>query len=207
MQKPGWLMLAVVVIALVAGAMLYGQGAGGGRGGDRAGAGAFDRERAQFTLDLLQLSKPEVAAGLRSAEAKWKARLALEEAWGKLRSAGDDSQATDQQLSQAIASYTKAMGSYRTAVQSEDTALVKKSSVRSRARSSGSGGPRQRPGLWREVTKRRTRRGEWGRRWRPGRAWRVVPSSAEPWASNVGGAHLWAPRRPYPRSPTTTPRA
>ena len=134
MQKPGWITLAVAVMALVAGAMLYGQGAGGGRGGDRAGAGAFDRERAQLTLELLELSKPEVAAALKSAEAKWKARLALEEARGKLRFAGDDRQATDQQLGQDIASYAKAMGSYRTAVQSEDAALVKKLSVRSRAR-------------------------------------------------------------------------
>ena len=134
MKKPGWLTLTVAVMALVAGAMLCGQGAGGGRGGDRAGAGAFDRERAQLTLALLELSKPEVAAALKSAEVKWKARLALEEARGKLRSAGDDRQATDQQLSQAIASYTKAMGSYHTAMQSEDTGLAAKLSVRSRAR-------------------------------------------------------------------------
>ena len=70
MKKPGWLTLTVAVMALVAGAMLCGQGAGGGRGGDRAGAGAFDRERAQLTLALLELSKPEVAAALKSAEVK-----------------------------------------------------------------------------------------------------------------------------------------
>jgi hypothetical protein len=137
-KRLGWLAFAMAATALVAGTVLYGQGAGGGatggRRGEGTGAGAFDRERVQLTLELLQLSKPEIAAALKSAEAKWKARQALEEERGRLRTAGDDPQATDQQLGQALANYTKAMGSYRAAVQSEDTALAKKLSVRSRAR-------------------------------------------------------------------------
>jgi len=134
MKKLRWLTLAVAAVALVAGSMLYGQGAGGGRRGEGTGPAAFDRERVQFTLQLLELSKPEMAAALKSAEVKWKARQALEEGRGRLRASGDDLQATDKQLNQAIASYTKAMGSYRAAVNSEDTALAKKLSVRSRAR-------------------------------------------------------------------------
>jgi len=134
MRRSRWVVLVAVLAAMVACTMLYGQGAGGGRRGEGPGAGAFDRERVQFNLELLGLSKPETAAALKSAEVKWKARQALEEERGRLRASGDDPQATDQQLSQAIASYTKAMGSYRGAVQSQDTALAKKLSVRSRAR-------------------------------------------------------------------------
>jgi hypothetical protein len=97
------------------------------------GGGAFDRDRTQGTLELLGLSKQELAAALKSAELKWKARQALEAERGKLRLLADDRQATDKQLSQAIAAYTKAMAAHRATVQSEDSALVKQLSVRSRA--------------------------------------------------------------------------
>jgi hypothetical protein len=134
MRRSRSVVLVAVLAAMVAGTMLYGQGGGGGRRGEGTGAAAFDRDRVQFTLELLELSKPETAAALKSAAVKWKARQALDGERGKLRASGDDLQATDKQLSQAIATYTKAMGSYRAAVNSEDTALAKKLSVRSRAR-------------------------------------------------------------------------
>ena len=138
MRKVGWLVFVAALIGTIAVSALYGQGrgvaaAGGGRG-EGPGAGAFDRDRTQLTLELLGLSKTETAAALRDAELKWKARQALEKERDRLRLLADDPQATDQQLSQAIAAYTKAMGSYRSAVQTEDSGLVKQLSVRSRAR-------------------------------------------------------------------------
>ncbi|MFB3879673.1 MAG: hypothetical protein ACE149_00345 [Armatimonadota bacterium] len=134
MTRLGWMAGAVVLVAIVAGTVLYGQGDRGERqGGPPPGPGAFDRERMTMTLELLGLSKAETAAALKAGEAKWKARQALEEERSKLRALADDLQAKDQQLRDGIAAYTREMGRYRSTVQSEDTALVKQLSLRSRA--------------------------------------------------------------------------
>ena len=136
MMKSGWVALVAVLIAAVAGTVLYGQGGGAAGRGTGAGTGAGSREldRMKLTLELLGLSTQELAAAQKSGEAKMKARQALQEELGKLRQVADDSRATDQELTRAVGAYTKAMGRYRATVQSEDGALGKKLSARSRAR-------------------------------------------------------------------------
>jgi uncharacterized membrane protein YgcG len=97
------------------------------------GGFAFDPDRTAMSLELLGLNKQEVAAAVKCGEAKSKARQALEEERGKLRLMADDPRATDPQLTQAVAAYLKAMGTYRTVVQTQDSGLTKKLSVKSRA--------------------------------------------------------------------------
>jgi len=138
MKQLGWVVLVVVLIAAVAGTVLYAQGGGGGGGGrgggPGAGSGAMELERMKMALEGLGMSKEELAAAEKAMEVKFKARQSLQEELGKLREVAEDSQATEQQLTATVEAYAKAMSRYRTAVQNEDTALGKKLSARSRAR-------------------------------------------------------------------------
>ena len=143
MRHLGWVVLVVMLIAAVAGTLLYAQGGGGGGGGrgggPGAGYGAMELERMKMALEGLGMSREELAVAEKAVEAKFKARQSLQDELGKLREVAEDSQATEQQLTAAVEAYTKAMGRYRTAVQSEDNALAKKLSARSHARSLAAG--------------------------------------------------------------------
>jgi len=136
MRKAGWVAVAVAVMAALGGGMLYAQRGGGARGGAAAGpaAAAFDAQRTRTALESLGLSAPEVTAATKATEAKWKARQTLGDELQKLRTVADNPQSTEAQLTQAVSNYTKAMQRYQATVTSEDAALSKQLSIRSRAR-------------------------------------------------------------------------
>jgi len=144
MRRLRWVALVVALVgvaALSAASVLYGQG-GGGRGegtAPRGGMGMMDPERMQAMMERLGLNEKEQAAAQKSIEAKLKARQALQDELDKLREVASGDKATEEQLTQAIAQYTKAMVKYREAVQAEDRTLSGQLSVRGRARCLGEG--------------------------------------------------------------------
>ena len=138
MRKAGWAALVVVVVAAVIGTVLYGQEPGrGGPGagqGPGPGAAAMDPERMKTQLLLLGLNTQEQNAAIKGMTAKQKARQALQEQLNTLRLAADGPLATDKELTQAIATYLKALAQYHKVVQTEDAATVKRLSAKSHAR-------------------------------------------------------------------------
>lgn len=133
MRRFAWLVGGVMLVATVTGTVLYGQGRGGGRGAG-AGMGAMEMERVRLALEGMGLSETELAAAQKTAEAKIRARVTLQQALEKLRQVADDPEATDAQLTAAIQEYNRALETYRTTVQNEDRALVKQLSPRSQAK-------------------------------------------------------------------------
>ena len=126
MKSLAWIVGGVVLLAATVGTALYGQGGGGGgRGGEMP--------RFRMGLEDLGLSETELAATMKSVEAKLKLRQTLQEALGKLRRVADDPQATAEQLTSAVTAYTAALAKYRAEVQAEDSALAKQLSPRSQA--------------------------------------------------------------------------
>jgi len=128
MKRLWWLMLVVVLVAAVAMSVVYGQG--GGRGGP----GAAGEDRTAAMMARLGLNEKEQAAVAATMLAKSAARQALQEELGKLREAAYDEKAKDEQLTQAVDRYTKAVAKYREKVQSEDRSLTGKLSAKGRAR-------------------------------------------------------------------------
>ncbi len=145
MRRLRWVALVVALVgvaALSAASVLYGQGGGGGGGGvapPRGGTGMMDPERMKAMMDRLGLNEKEQGAAQKSIEAKLKARQALQDELDKLREVASGDTATEQQLTQAIAQYTKAMVKYRETVQAEDRTLSGQLSVKGRARCLGEG--------------------------------------------------------------------
>jgi hypothetical protein len=133
MKRLAWIMCVVVLVATVTVTVLYGQGGGGGRGAG-AGRGAMEMERVKLALEGMGLSEAELAAAQKTAEAKIRARRTLMDELTKLREAADNPQATEEQLKAAVQAYSKALVAYNTAVQNEDSALLKQLSPRSQAK-------------------------------------------------------------------------
>jgi hypothetical protein len=139
MKKLGWVVCVLLLVAMVAGTVLYGQATGGAAGPQGAGGPGMSRERMAVALQGLGLNEKEVAAAEKSMDAKQKARQTLQDELAKLRLVADNPSSTDQQINQAIAAYTKEMNRYRATVQAEDSALAKQLSPRSHAKALASG--------------------------------------------------------------------
>lgn len=125
---------AAALAAVLAASVLYAQVGGGGGAGMGARTGAMDPARIRTMLERAGLNEKEQAAAQKSMEAKSKARQALQDEMDKLRLVAENSSATEQQSSQAAASYEKAMAKYREVVQTEDRTLSRELSGKSRAR-------------------------------------------------------------------------
>jgi hypothetical protein len=139
MRKLGWVVLVLVLIAVVAGTVLYAQAAGGEGGRRGAGGPGMERQRMALALQGLGLNEKETEAAEKAMAAKLEARTALQDDLGKLRLVADNPSSTDQQINQAIDAYDKAMARYRTTVQAQDSALAKQLSPRSHAKALAAG--------------------------------------------------------------------
>ena len=125
---------AAALAAVLAASVLYAQVGGGGGAGMGARTGAMDPARIRTMLERAGLNEKEQAAAQKSMEAKSKARQALQDEMDKLRLVTENSSATEEQSSQAAASYEKAMAKYREVVQTEDRTLSRELSGKGRAR-------------------------------------------------------------------------
>ena len=86
------------------------------------------------TLTEAGLTGSQRSAAQSALRAKTEARRELMEALEELRSVSEDTKATDDKLTQAIAAYQKELTKYRAEVAAQDKALEAKLSVRNRAR-------------------------------------------------------------------------
>ncbi len=140
----GWV---VVVGCLAALTIVAAQGFGGagGAGGGGLGGGNFTppspedmaKRRLEFMERMLtdqKLSEAEKAPAMEAYKAKSEARTKLQEKLNTVREAGDDQKATDADIAKALNEFIKAQMDYNSAVSSADLALVKKVSVRTRAK-------------------------------------------------------------------------
>jgi Spy/CpxP family protein refolding chaperone len=135
MRRAWWVALAVVLLAAVAGSVLYGQASGTAAApAPSAGTRPVSAERVQAMLDRLDLSAEDRAAVEKSLPVLLQAREALQEELGKLRTVADDASATSEQIAQAIDKYSTARRTYRQAARTEDRALRDKLSPRGQAR-------------------------------------------------------------------------
>ena len=143
MRRACWVALVVALIAVVTGSVLYGQAGGGAPApaGDAAVApgggpatGMMSAERMKAMLDRLDLTAEDRAAVEKSLPVMLKARQALQDELGKLRTVAYDTTATPEQITQAIERYMEARSKYREATRPENRALSEKLSPRGRAR-------------------------------------------------------------------------
>ncbi len=115
-----------------------GQPPGGGRG--RGGPGGFDFS--QFidrALERMQLSDAERAAAKETWMAKNTARTALMEKVGLLREVSDNPQSSDADVTKALNDFAAAYAAYAKTVAEADGKLVKKITLRTRARLTAAG--------------------------------------------------------------------
>ena len=140
------LALSVVVAQQAAPQGRGGGGAGGGAGGGGGGFGGggtppspadMAQRRLEFlqrTLDGQTLSESEKAVAMEAARAKSDVRTKLSEKMTTLREVSDDQKATDVEIRAALNDFVKAQIDYNNAVSAADMALVKKVTLRTRAK-------------------------------------------------------------------------
>ena len=111
-----------------------GQPPGGGRGGF-GGPGGFDpAQMIDRMLEWMQLSDADRAAAKETWLAKNTARTALREKVDRLREMADNAQSSDADITKALSEFATAYGAYAKTVSEADAKLVKKISLRTRAR-------------------------------------------------------------------------
>lgn len=139
--------LVVIVIGLVAMTMVTAQGFGGFGGGGGAGGpgGGFTppnpEEMAKRRLEFMErsltdqkLSETEKASSMEAIKAKSDARTKLQDKLNALREASEDQKLTDAELAKSLNDFIRAQMDYNNVVAASDLALVKKVSVRTRAK-------------------------------------------------------------------------
>ena len=116
-----------------------GQPPGGGRGGF-GGPGGFDpSQMVDRMLERLQLNEADRAAAKETWMAKNTARTALREKVDRLREVADNAQSSDADVTKALSEFATAYGTYAKTIAEADAKLVKKISLRTRAKLTASG--------------------------------------------------------------------
>lgn len=116
-----------------------GQPPGGGRGGF-GGPGGFDpSQMVDRMLERLQLSEADRAAAKETWMAKNTARAALREKVDHLREVADNAQSSDADITKALSEFATAYGTYAKTIAEADAKLVKKISLRTRAKLTAAG--------------------------------------------------------------------
>lgn len=154
MTKLSWIVVVVLVLALGALSVLYGQAVarqaspapsgvrmaqapGGGGGWSQMSEAERAKMREQMTermIDEAGLNSKEKAAAKKSMKAKDKARQSLADELTKLRRTANKSKPTNAELTKALSSYRAAMTRYRSRAAAGDQALTKQLSLRSQVR-------------------------------------------------------------------------
>ena len=147
MRKSLYIVLTMVGLFIIALSLATAQGQGKGQGRARPGgpgAGAFGgtpEERAQrmmqFRTQMLEqmpISDVEKAAAKDTLKVKSDARIKLQAKLTSLREVTNKEQATDAEVSKSLNEFITAHTQYNKSVAEADSALVKKVSVKSRAR-------------------------------------------------------------------------
>ncbi|MCS6861717.1 MAG: hypothetical protein NZT92_15530 [Abditibacteriales bacterium] len=117
-----------------------GQPPGGGRGRFGFGPGGFDpSQMIDRMLEMMQLSEAERTAAKETWTAKNTARTALREKVERLREVADNTQSTDADINKALSEFATAYGAYAKTVAEADAKLVKKISLRTRAKLTAAG--------------------------------------------------------------------
>lgn len=136
------LMLLVAVVAWKMPSLAQqpgGQPPGGGRGGF-GGPGGFDpAQMIDRMLERLQLSEVERAAAKETWMTKNTARTALREKVDRLREVADNPQSSEADLTKALSEFATAYSTYAKTVAEADAKLVKKISLRTRAKLTAAG--------------------------------------------------------------------
>jgi len=110
---------------------------GGGFGGTPPTPEAISKMLLDFMsrrLDDQKLSESEKTAAMEALKAKSDSRTKLQEKLTALREVSDDQKATDDDVKKSLNDFVRAQIDYNTAVSSADLALVKKVSLRTRAK-------------------------------------------------------------------------